>query len=78
MESLSRVTQSDRDYNHYMSRLKYEMDTASQMHSAKEEGKRENIIDTVKRAFGMGLKLDAISQLTQLPVADIEALQKNL
>jgi predicted transposase/invertase (TIGR01784 family) len=43
MESLSRVTQSDRDYNHYMSRLKYEMDTASQMHSAKEEGKTEGI-----------------------------------
>jgi predicted transposase/invertase (TIGR01784 family) len=82
MESLSRVTQSDRDYNHYMSRLKYEMDQTTELHYAekkgKAEGKSENAIETAIRLLQMGLAPFVVSQGTTLPLADIEELQKKL
>ncbi|MDR0904381.1 MAG: Rpn family recombination-promoting nuclease/putative transposase [Ruminococcus sp.] len=82
MESLSRVTQSDRDYNHYMSRLKYEMDKATEMHYAKEEGIQigttNTLIETAINFLRNGFAPADVAKGVKLPLADIEALQKKL
>jgi predicted transposase/invertase (TIGR01784 family) len=90
MESLSRVTQSDRDYNYYMSRLKYEMDTAQERHDLMEEGvelgmkkgiqigANTALIKTAMRLLNLGFSPEMASQAVELPLADIEALQKRL
>jgi predicted transposase/invertase (TIGR01784 family) len=90
MESLSKVTQSERDYNYYMSRLKYEMDTAQERHDLMEEGMERGIqkgiqigannalIKTAMRLLNLGLSPEMASQAVELPLADIEALQKQL
>ncbi|MDR0904380.1 MAG: hypothetical protein LBM59_07085 [Ruminococcus sp.] len=75
MESLSRVTQSDRDYNHYMSRLKYEMDKATEMHYAKEEGKAETLINTARSLILYGMPSADIAKVLNLPISKIEALR---
>jgi predicted transposase/invertase (TIGR01784 family) len=78
MDALSRVTQDDRDRAYYISRLKYEMDTAQAFHDAEEKGRRESLIEMVKNLFSLGMSPDFITQATKLPLADIEALQKKL
>ncbi|MDR0987497.1 MAG: Rpn family recombination-promoting nuclease/putative transposase [Ruminococcus sp.] len=75
METLSRVTQADRDYNYLMSRDKYERDMAQDIHDAEERGRMETLIEMVKESFKIGLNIDAISKLTKLPPSKIEELR---
>jgi predicted transposase/invertase (TIGR01784 family) len=78
MESLSRVTQSDRDYNYYMSRLKYEMDTEQERRDLMEAGMQKALIETAINFLRNGFTPQDVAKGISLPLADIEALQKQL
>ena len=41
-----------------------------------EEGKLENAIDTAKRAIKKGMSDELISELTELPIEQIEIIRK--
>jgi predicted transposase/invertase (TIGR01784 family) len=75
METLSRISQSDRDRAYYISRLKYEMDTEQAMYNAEERGKAEALVTMAKGLMEYGLPLEAIAKLTKLPLSKIESLR---
>jgi predicted transposase/invertase (TIGR01784 family) len=83
MDALSRVTQDDRDRAYYISRLKYEMDTAQSFHNAEQKGKVEGIqigtantlINTARKLILYGMPSEEIAKILDLPISKIEALR---
>jgi hypothetical protein len=87
MDALSRVTQDDRDRAYYISRLKYEMDTAQAEHDWREAGLHEGIQIGTEKGIQIGTvkgieigKIDANIETVQrsillgLPAETIEKL----
>jgi predicted transposase/invertase (TIGR01784 family) len=78
MEMLSNISQNDRERASYISHLKYKMDTAQQMHDSYEEGFIKNAIRNAKNALEIGLPLEQIVKITELPLSEIKKLQAEL
>jgi predicted transposase/invertase (TIGR01784 family) len=79
METLSKISQSENERAYYTSRLKYEMDTATEKYYLREEGKAEGIaetlINTARSLILYGMPSAEIAKVLNLPISKIEALR---
>lgn len=77
---------SQTEYRDYEDSLKYYRDLKNSLDTAKEEGKMEGIIegkmereiDIAKNMLKKGLEIEMISELTGLPLEEINKLNQNL
>ncbi|MDR0987483.1 MAG: Rpn family recombination-promoting nuclease/putative transposase [Ruminococcus sp.] len=78
MENLSRISKSDQDRARYNLILKNKMDRATEIHLAEKKGKAEALIEVAMDFLRNGFTPADVAKGVKLPLADIEALQKNL
>ena len=82
-EVLITVSKDEIEHFHRMSKLKYELDTQSELVEARREGiaegRQEGILESqeniARNALAEGLSIDVVQKITGLTASEIEKLQ---
>jgi len=74
-EVLITITKEEREQAWALSKLKYELDTQSNLSYAKRQGREEGLAEVAKNALAKGLSLEMIQEITGLDIDTIKKAQ---